>query len=162
VFGFNLSQNALYSRNCESRYDEIGRFKKGEDMLEHSGSCHCGDVKFKIHSDITELTTCDCSICIKKNALMTKVHESNFELLSDWSGLSEYNWNLRIARHYFCKRCGIYTFHRKRAQPDHFGVNIYCLDDFDNSSVYIRTTEGENMTVKSKGARSSWPGPRID
>ena len=32
MFGFNLSQNALYSRNCESRYDEIGRFEKDEDI----------------------------------------------------------------------------------------------------------------------------------
>jgi hypothetical protein len=60
-------------------------------MPEFEGSCHCGSVKFKIQGGITDLTTCDCSICIKKNAVMTKVHEDDFELLSDWDNVSEYN-----------------------------------------------------------------------
>lgn len=130
-------------------------------MEEHIGSCHCGNIKFKIQGEITDLTTCDCSLCIKKNAVMTKVHESAFQLVSDWSVVSEYLWNTNIARHYFCKNCGIYTFHRKRAQPDFFGINIYCLDDFDSSSIPIQPTEGENMTLKSSGARHVWPGPRV-
>lgn len=128
----------------------------------HKGSCHCGRVKFQISCDITELTTCDCSLCVKKNAVMTKVHEENFELLSNWDCVSEYKWNLKVARHFFCKTCGIYTFHRKRAQPDHFGVNVFCLDDFDSSKIKVRATEGENMTVKAAGAREEWRGTRID
>jgi len=127
----------------------------------HRGSCHCGLVKFKIQSEITELTTCDCSICIKKNAVMTKIHESAFELLSDWDDVSEYNWNTKTARHFFCKKCGVYTFHRKRAQPDHFGINIYCLDDFDASTVQIRPTSGKNMSIKAGDARHEWLGPRV-
>jgi len=38
----------------------------------HPGSCHCGVVQFEIISDFEELTTCDCSICQLKNALMIK------------------------------------------------------------------------------------------
>ena len=41
-----------------------------------SGSCHCGAVQFEIDSSFPELTTCDCSICRRKNAVMVKVHES--------------------------------------------------------------------------------------
>ena len=130
------------------------------DMPIHSGSCHCGAVKFKIESDITELTTCDCSICVKKNAVMTKVHESAFELQTDESALTEYNWNTNIARHFFCNICGIYTFHRKRAQPDHYGVNVFCLDGFDPTPITVRATEGLSMSVKTDGARDVWPGPR--
>ena len=48
-----------------------------------SGACHCGDVQFTITSQLQELTTCDCSLCRKKNALMLKVHESDFELTTD-------------------------------------------------------------------------------
>lgn len=130
-------------------------------MSGHKGSCHCGAVTFKISGGIFELTTCDCSLCVKKNAVMTKVHEADFELMSEWSQLSEYNWNLKIARHFFCKICGIYTFHRKRAQPDYYGINIFCLDDFDTHALPIRATEGENMSVKKEGARDVWPGPRL-
>jgi hypothetical protein len=68
---------------------------------------------------------------------------------------------MKIARHYFCKKCGIYTFHKKRAQPDYFGINIFCLDDFDTSLVQVRATKGENMTVKTSNARQEWRGPRV-
>jgi hypothetical protein len=106
-------------------------------MTKLVGSCHCGAVRFQISGAISELTTCDCSICIKKNAVMTKVSENNFQLLSDSANLSEYNWNTKVARHFFCKECGIYTFHRKRAQPDHYGINIFCLDNFDVSKLCL-------------------------
>jgi len=129
-------------------------------MAKHDGSCHCGAVKFRIACDISELTTCDCSICVKKNAVMTKVHKSHFALLTDETALTEYNWNTHVARHFFCKHCGIYTFHRKRAQPDHYGVNVFCLDGFDPAAVPIRATEGASMSVKPEGARPVWPGPR--
>jgi len=93
---------------------------------------------------------------------MTKVHESQFKLISGHGNLSEYKWNTRVAKHYFCRKCGIYTFHRKRAQPDHYGINIFCIDGFDPSDINIRDTEGENMTVVKSGARNEWPGPRIE
>lgn len=130
-------------------------------MPKYKGSCHCGAIKFEIDADITELTTCDCSICTKKNAIMTKVHESNFTLVSNRNSLSEYRWNMKVARHYFCSTCGIYTFHRKRAQPDCYGINIFCIDDFDPSETDILKTEGENMTVVASEAREEWPGPRL-
>jgi len=117
------------------------------------GSCHCGAVCFEIASDLAELTTCDCSLCVKKNALMVKVHESQFRLLSDEADIREYRWNTHIARHFFCATCGIYTFHRKQAAPDHYGVNVFCLDDIDPKDIPIRATEGANMDVVKTGAR---------
>ena len=129
-------------------------------MPVYHGSCHCGAVRFEIDVEITELTTCDCSLCVKKNALMTKVHESRFALLVGADALAEYRWNTKIARHFFCSRCGIYTLHRKRAQPDHYGVNVFCLDGFDPAAVPVRRTEGAGMSLVSEGARDEWPGPR--
>jgi hypothetical protein len=41
---------------------------------------------------------------------------------------------LAIAKHYFCSRCRIYVFHRKRAAPDHFGINALCPENFDAAS----------------------------
>jgi hypothetical protein len=124
------------------------------------GSCHCGAVTFCIDAEITELTTCDCSLCVKKNALMTKVHESQLMILSGEDKLSLYQWNTKRAQHYFCTICGIYTFHRKRAAPDHYGVNIHCLDGFDWRKVAVRATKGANMTVTAPNPRPEWPGPR--
>lgn len=41
-----------------------------------SGSCHCGAVRFRVDFPISELTTCDCSLCARRNALMAKVPET--------------------------------------------------------------------------------------
>lgn len=125
------------------------------------GSCHCGAVRFQVEAEITELTTCDCSLCVKKNAVMAKVHESALTITAGEDALSLYRWNTGRARHYFCSRCGIYTFHRKRAAPDHFGVNVFCLDGFDPSSAPVRATEGADMTLEDPQARPEWPGPRV-
>lgn len=129
--------------------------------MQHQGSCHCGGVRFRIMETPTELTTCDCSLCVKKNALMTKVPETALEITCGADLLSLYQWNTRRAKHYFCKRCGIYVFHRKRAAPDHFGVNVFCLDGFDVSAVPCRATEGANMTVVDPDPLPEWPGPRV-
>lgn len=130
-------------------------------MAHHRGSCHCGAVRFEIEAEITELVTCDCSLCRKKNAVMTKVHESAFRLLAGEDKLSLYKWNSQVAQHFFCSLCGIYTFHRKRAQPDHYSINAACLDDLDMASLPVHATAGLNMTLVAEDARREWSGPRV-
>ncbi len=129
-------------------------------MTVYQGSCHCGRVRFEIETEIDRLTRCDCSLCRKKNALMTEVHESGFRLLSEPADVSEYRWNTGVARHFFCPVCGIYTFHKKRSKPDHYGVNVMCLDGFDPFSVPVDAAVGRQMSVRKDGARPEWPGPR--
>jgi hypothetical protein len=109
------------------------------------GSCHCGAVRFEIETDFPELTTCDCSICKKKNALMVKVHESKFRLLAGQDALTEYQFHTKTARHYFCKVCGIYPFHRKRVTPDNLGINVQCLEDANLEGVPVRRAVGAAM-----------------
>lgn len=110
-----------------------------------AGSCHCGAIRFEIRTDFPELTTCDCSICRMKNALMVKVHESDFRLLAGADHLVEYQFHTRTATHYFCRVCGIYPFHRKRVTPDYFGINVYCLKDFAPQGIPVRQTIGAGM-----------------
>jgi len=110
-----------------------------------TGSCHCGAVRFEIASDFPELTTCDCSICRRKNALMVKVHESQFKLLAGAESLTQYQFHTFTATHYFCKVCGIYPFHRKRIAPDFFGINVFCLEGFDTTGIPVRATVGAGM-----------------
>lgn len=124
------------------------------------GSCHCGAVKFEVEGPISEGYTCDCSLCSKKNAVMANVHESRLRITEGEEQLGLYQWNARIAKHYFCSTCGIYPFHRKRSMPDHYGVNLKCLDDFDMTGLHIRAAEGKGMSVVDPDARGVWPGPR--
>ena len=115
------------------------------ERAEFEGACHCGAVKFAITSEFEELTTCDCSICAKKNALMVRVHEDDFRLMAGEDALSEYNFHTGVARHFFCKICGIYTFHRKRMMPDSYGVNVFCLEGFDPEGIPVRETHGTKL-----------------
>ena len=109
------------------------------------GSCHCGAVQFEINTDFPELTTCDCSICRRRNALMVKVHESRFRLLRGGEALRLYQFHTMTAKHYFCGVCGIYPFHRKRMAPDHYGINVFCLEGFDATGIPVRATVGAAM-----------------
>jgi hypothetical protein len=112
----------------------------------YQGSCHCGAVRFEIETDFPELTMCNCSICRRKNALMVKVHEGSFRLLAGADSITEYRFHTRTARHFFCRVCGIYPFHRKRVTPDHLGINVYCLHNFDPAGITVRQTVGKAMT----------------
>lgn len=114
-------------------------------MNTYRGSCHCQAVQFEVETDSSELTTCDCSICMRKNAVMVKVHESKFRLLAGEDSLSTYRFHTQTAAHHFCKVCGIYTFHRKRVTPDYFGINVFCLENFDSKGIPIRATIGAGM-----------------
>ncbi len=114
-------------------------------MKTYSGSCHCQAVTFEIRTDFPELTICDCSICKRKNALMVKVHESEMNILTGEDVLTIYCFHTRTAQHYFCSVCGIYPFHRKRVAPDHYGVNVYCLESFDPTGISVRATDGIGM-----------------
>lgn len=80
-----------------------------------------------------------------KNAVMVKVHEDDFELLAGEDKLTLYQFHTNTAKHYFCNVCGIYPFHRKRAAPDSYGVNVYCLDNTDLTKIPIRATDGRGM-----------------
>lgn len=126
----------------------------------YRGSCHCGAVQFEIDTEITDLYTCDCSLCSKKNALMTSVHEDKFRLVAGEDKLSLYQWNTGVARHYFCSVCGIYPFHKKRSMPDHYAINVKCLAGFDPSTVPARAAEGKTMTLVDPNPRSDWTGPK--
>jgi hypothetical protein len=110
-----------------------------------TGSCHCGAVRFEITSDFGELTKCDCSMCRRRNAVMVKVHESALRLLAGEEALVEYQFHTRTARHYFCRHCGVYPFHRKRVTPDYFGVNVACLEGFAAEGVPVRMARGAGM-----------------
>ena len=131
-------------------------------MTRYPGSCHCGAVTFVVEAEIDHVTACDCSLCVKKNARMVRVRAQDLTILSGEEQLGAYEWNTHRARHHFCRICGIYVFHRKRASPELYEVNVFCLDGFDPTSLPVRASEGVGMSVVAEGAREVWLGPRED
>ena len=90
-------------------------------MPSHKGSCHCGAVEFEVEGDITSGVICDCSLCKRKGAIMHRIPNEQFRLIKGENDLTTYQWNTRVAKHYFCKHCGIYTHHQPRTQQAGLG-----------------------------------------
>ena len=65
----------------------------GTMVSSHAGSCHSGSVRFTVKHDPDELTTCDCSLCVKRNALMAKIPEAALRIDAGEDLLTLYEWN---------------------------------------------------------------------
>ncbi len=100
-------------------------------MPRYVGSCHCGAVRYEIDAVIDRVTQCNCSICSKKGILHHRVTPENFRLLSGEQQLGTYQFGTMVAKHHFCKVCGIHTFTRPRAAPELYTVNVRTLDNFE-------------------------------
>jgi hypothetical protein len=111
-------------------------------MKIYKGSCHCGAVQFQIESDLAHSVICDCSLCSRRGATMVRCSESALLILEGEEFLQKYQFNTMTAEHYFCKVCGIYTFHRMRKLPDMFGVNAGCLEGVMPHELNPVLTEG--------------------
>ncbi|MBT3784249.1 GFA family protein [bacterium] len=109
-----------------------------------TGGCHCGAIRFEVYSDFTEAIECNCSICKKKGYLHLIVPAECFQLLDGENELSTYRFGSGLARHYFCKLCGISAFYIPKSHPDGYSVNFRCLDKIDLKSVRTIAFDGQN------------------
>ena len=100
--------------------------------MNYSASCHCGNVKLLLETDLKIVKQCNCSICKRKNAKMNILPKDAIISISGEENLSTYQFGTNIAKHYFCKNCGIYTHHQRKSDPNGIGVNIGCIDDIDS------------------------------
>ena len=55
-----------------------------------------------------------------------------------------YTFNTGVARHHFCRRCGIKPFYVPRSHPDGISVNVNCLDRDTIRSISVEDFDGEN------------------
>ena len=95
----------------------------------YKGSCHCGTISFDVEApESLELEDCNCSICSMSGFLHLIVPKKQFRLLAGEDYLQTYTFNTGIAKHTFCKRCGIKSFYIPRSNPDGVDVNARCLD----------------------------------
>jgi hypothetical protein len=120
-------------------------------MAKHVGGCHCGRVKFQIEAPATlEALECDCSICAKSGYLHLIVPRSRFTLLQGAESLTSYTFNTGVAKHLFCKVCGIKSFYIPRSNPDGYSINVRCLDPQSISDLIVKPFDGKHW--ESSGA----------
>ena len=99
-----------------------------EKPANYEGGCHCGAVRFRVIVDKHKADECNCSICLKKGFLHLIVPAERFTLLQGADVLTTYTFNTGVAKHTFCRLCGIHSFYTPRSHPDGFSVNLRCLD----------------------------------
>jgi len=98
-------------------------------LVVHRGACHCGRVRFEVEAPARiEALDCNCSICRMSGFLHLIVPASRLRLLAGAEFLTEYTFNTGVAKHRFCRICGIKPFYVPRSNPDGFDVNVRCLD----------------------------------
>lgn len=81
----------------------------------HTGSCHCGAVRFEADADLSLGTfKCNCSSCTKARSWLMAVGASRFRLTAGAESQATYQWippgrTEPTIRFHFCKTCGIRT-----------------------------------------------------
>ncbi len=112
--------------------------------MKYNGSCHCGRIKFEIDApEVLEVEDCNCSICAKTGFLHLILPLSQFQLLTGKEDITTYTFNSGIARHTFCKNCGVKPFYTPRSNPDGIDINVRCLEPIPESMNVVKF-DGQN------------------
>lgn len=115
--------------------------------MKYNGSCHCQAVQFEFESPkIEQALQCNCSICIRKNAIMSKqtYNADTFILLKGKDALTTYRWQDEDVHHQFCKHCGIYPFHDTSYEPGSYRINLGCVEGVELRELEIIQFDGRN------------------
>jgi hypothetical protein len=119
-----------------------------------NGGCHCGRVKFEVEiPDVVNVSRCNCSICKKSGYLHVIVSSDRFRLLSGEESITDYRFHSGVARHLFCKICGIKSFYVPRSHPEGYSVNLNCLDLPEDTEILIKEFDGQNW-LKNRASLS--------
>lgn len=106
-------------------------------METKTGGCHCGAIRYEAKIDLSKpVIECNCSHCEAKSLLLAFIPRSDFTLLSDMEGLTEYRFNTKKIQHLFCKICGVqaFAFGTNPHGEETCAINIRSLDHVDLKS----------------------------
>ncbi|RDE24762.1 GFA family protein [Motiliproteus coralliicola] len=117
-------------------------------VQQYQGRCHCGAVSFSFTGDpIEQGLRCNCSLCARKGALMLPylLSREQLKIEANPDSLGLYQFGSRVAKHYFCRHCGIYTFHETLRTPGSLRVNLGCIEELDLETLAIQRFDGKHL-----------------
>lgn len=112
----------------------------------HKGQCHCAVVKFqvKLSDGLKTARRCTCSMCSRRGAVAVSAELSDIIFTQGKDRLSVYQFGTKVAKHYFCSQCGIYTHHQRRSNPTQFGINLACIEGQTPFLENVPVLDGKN------------------
>ena len=115
--------------------------------------CHCETIEAEINikGNFDKYLRCNCSLCKRKGAVMSMVKNEDFKIVKGGDKLRLYQFHTKVAKHYFCSICGVYTHHNPRSNPVMTGFNLGCIDEintFDLKNIAIN--DGQNHPLDKK------------
>lgn len=120
----------------------------------YTGRCHCGEIRFSFDcEEITEGKRCNCSICIRRGAVMSAryIPAANFRPHGNSDDFNVYRWNDRVVDYVTCKTCSIFPYFGNEKWG--YRVNLGCVDQLDALALNISIIDGRSMALAAE------PGP---
>ena len=69
----------------------------------------------------------------------------NREIEVTGDNLATYEFGSRVAKHHFCKTCGIYPFHQTMRKPGHYRLNLGCVEELDATRLPFEVFDGASI-----------------
>lgn len=113
----------------------------------HTGSCHCGRIKFGVEGTFDEVKECNCSHCSRKGYLLWFVPRGQLTLKTPKDAMSTYRFNRHVINHHFCPDCGCapFGFGKTPDGAEMAAVNIRCLEGIELSEVKRIPVDGRSF-----------------
>lgn len=125
----------------------------------HTGSCHCGAVKFEVELDASKGSRCNCTVCTKIAGVGAIVKPHELVVLTSDEHLSTYVCG-PVATRYFCKHCGVHCFsrgHLPEVGGDYAGVYMNTLDDVDPATIALTYWDGRHNNWEAGPRATPYP-----
>ena len=111
----------------------------------YRGGCHCGNMTFEVEGELTQVVSCNCSICARKGALLWAVPRDKLRMLTPERGVGRYTFNNHIIEHRFCQTCGIHSYAESAGDEPTAYVNIRCLEGVEPADLPVLNFDGRSM-----------------
>lgn len=114
--------------------------------MKHTGSCHCGNIRFEVEGDFESAIECNCSHCSRKGYLLWFVPRTAMTMTVENDALATYTFNKHAIKHHFCATCGCAPFGiGSQDGVETAAVNIRCLEDVDLAAVKRELVDGRSF-----------------
>ena len=119
------------------------------------GRCHCGAIQFELAEAPAELTSCNCSFCVRRGALVAYYTPDQFKVTTAPDRVWTYQWGTYSGQHHYCPVCGMGTHsvfpNFETGQPDFNDMQVSV-----NARMFEDPAVWEPLPVKQVNGREEW------